>query len=576
MKVQHDVVQGSNEWIDLRAKFFTASDAPAMLGMSKYKSRSELLREKATGIVPQVDAATQARFDAGHAAEGAAWHLVEDKLRTELFSVTLSDTIEGLPLLASYDGLSMDGSVVWENKLRNKSNGDVEKTAEEHWPQLEQQALIAGVDRVYFTTSDGTAAGTAGCWYWSKPERRAQLIAGWKQFKTDLDAYQYVPSAPEPVAAPIETLPALMVQVEGRVLTTNLDQFALTAKNFIANIKTELSTDQDFADADKMTKFLKDGEDKLELVKTQALSQTADIDALFRTIDSLKEEMRAKRLTLSKIVDNRKVSIRVEIQESGNKAVREHLDALNKRIGKPYMPDKKWADFVTAMRGKKTITSLRSAVNDEIARFKIDANEIADRIQTNLNSLRDMADGFQFLFADTAQIVLKQNDDLVALIKTRIAEHKESEAAKKERERLAQEELQRRATAEQERIATAANAVLAKAVEDTVVVGDISSNVGALSIAPGKVEIIPGTSIYNMPVAAPDEAQMMRTAGEMLDDILVNMHITNIRRRDARRIAELLGGGAVVWENGRCYPTSEACCTIVLAERTPNLASARK
>lgn len=404
MKVQHDVVQGSNEWIDLRAKFFTASDAPAMLGMSKYKSRSELLREKATGIVPQVDAATQARFDAGHAAEGAAWHLVEDKLRTELFSVTLSDTIEGLPLLASYDGLSMDGSVVWENKLRNKSNGDVEKTAEEHWPQLEQQALIAGVDRVYFTTSDGTAAGTAGCWYWSKPERRAQLIAGWKQFKTDLDAYQYVPSAPDAVAEHIDNLPALAVQIEGRVLQTNLDAFSKNARTFIAKINTDLKTDDDFATAEKTAKFCKDAEARLALVKEQAISQMATVDEVFRLIDGLSEELRGKRLTLEKAVKTRKDDIRVEIQNEAKAALVAHIGGLNAEIAPLCIPVPV-QNFGAAMRGKKTIASLRDAVNTELASEKIKANEIAAETRSRLAWFKDYAKGFEFLFPDLQQII---------------------------------------------------------------------------------------------------------------------------------------------------------------------------
>ena len=43
-----DLIQGSPEWLAARAQYFTASEAPAMLGLSKYKTRQELLREKAT------------------------------------------------------------------------------------------------------------------------------------------------------------------------------------------------------------------------------------------------------------------------------------------------------------------------------------------------------------------------------------------------------------------------------------------------------------------------------------------------------------------------------------------------
>ena len=50
----HDVVQGSHEWGALRASCFTASEAPAMAGVSKYQSRSDLLKMKYTGEVPDL------------------------------------------------------------------------------------------------------------------------------------------------------------------------------------------------------------------------------------------------------------------------------------------------------------------------------------------------------------------------------------------------------------------------------------------------------------------------------------------------------------------------------------------
>ena len=51
---QHNLIQGSAEWHAFRRQHYTASDAPAMLGISPYKTRAELLREKATGITPEI------------------------------------------------------------------------------------------------------------------------------------------------------------------------------------------------------------------------------------------------------------------------------------------------------------------------------------------------------------------------------------------------------------------------------------------------------------------------------------------------------------------------------------------
>ncbi|MEG0414091.1 MAG: endonuclease, partial [Comamonas sp.] len=57
------LIQGTPEWHAHRAKHFNASDAPAMMGCSSYKSRSDLIKELATGLTPEVDANTQRRFD---------------------------------------------------------------------------------------------------------------------------------------------------------------------------------------------------------------------------------------------------------------------------------------------------------------------------------------------------------------------------------------------------------------------------------------------------------------------------------------------------------------------------------
>ena len=72
-----ELVQGTQEWHVHRAQHFNASDAPAMLGCSPYKSRSQLVREIATGISADVDAATRERFDTGHRAESLARPLAE-------------------------------------------------------------------------------------------------------------------------------------------------------------------------------------------------------------------------------------------------------------------------------------------------------------------------------------------------------------------------------------------------------------------------------------------------------------------------------------------------------------------
>lgn len=432
----HQVLQGSEAWHALRAKHYTASEAPIMLGLSPYASRSDLMKEKAFGVGRDIDAGTQQRFDRGHDAEAAARPIAERIIGEDLYPVTCSAEIDGLPLLASLDGLTMEESVVWEHKLwSNALAAQIEaKEIDPHYAvQIEQQMIVTGAARALFMCSDGTEERCAWMWYTPKGNWRETILAGWKLFAEDLANYRPVEVIPAAVAAPIEDLPALTIEISGRVLSTNLTAWQDIVKARIQAIKTDLRDDNDFATAEKTVKFLEDGEKRLTLVKSQAQSQAADIDTLFRTIDAIAAEMRAKRLELDKLVKARKESIRGEIMRDAVKAFDEHVASLNQRLGKPLMPIIK-TNFAEMMKGKKTVKSLRDACDTELARCKIMANECADRIQINLATLRDLAADHTTLFSDTAQLVMKANDDLVAIIQTRIANH----VAEDERKRQAE------------------------------------------------------------------------------------------------------------------------------------------
>ncbi len=422
--------QGSAEWHRARARCFTASEASAMLGTSPYMTRSDLLRQKATGLTREVDAATQARFDRGHEIEAAARAFVEAEIGEDLYPVTATD--DDGRLLASFDGITMDGSLIFECKTANKvlaaaiENGSL---PDSHWPQVEQQLLISGARRCLFTISDGTREGTQSLEYHPRPDRRSLLIAGWRQFATDLASYQHIEETHAPVAVAIEDLPALMVQVEGRVIASNLDAFTVTAKRFIAEIKTDLTTDQHFVDADKMVKFLDEGEKRLDLVKAQAQAQAADIDALFRAIDQIKAEMRVKRLDLDKRVKARKDAIRMEIMQAAQARLTDHISSLNDRIGwhdgcpilSPAM-----ADFAGAIKGLKTVTSLKDACETELVRAKIESSALADRIEDNKKRVEDMT-----LVPDFAQVCTKTQNDFVAMLVMRRQQRADADAKAK-------------------------------------------------------------------------------------------------------------------------------------------------
>lgn len=429
--------QGSDAWLEVRKAHFTASEAPAALGQSKYVTRTALLHQKATGIAEEVGQFKQALFDRGHQAEAAARAIAEQIAGDDLYPITATMKIDGLYLLASLDGATMDEAIIWEHKLYSEElAADVRAgTLAPHYTiQMDQQLLVSGAKKCLFMTSDGTEQNMAYCWYEADQEKFDALVAGWAQFERDLAAYTPPEVVAEVVGRTPESLPALRIEVTGMVTASNLEQFKAHALEVFKGINRDLQTDQHFADAEKAVRWCGDVEERLAAAKQHALSQTESIDALFRTIDEISAEARATRLELDKLVKARKEQIRNEILKEGVTALREHIDALNTRLGKPYMPPVP-ADFAGAMKGLKTVSSLRNAVSTTLANAKIEANAIADRIDANLKALRDQAKDHAFLFADAAQLVLKAPEDCQATITARISEHKVAED-----KRLAEEE----------------------------------------------------------------------------------------------------------------------------------------
>lgn len=438
-----NLVQGSPEWHAHRATHFNASDAPAMLGVSRYKTRTQLLHEMATGDTPEVDAATQKRFDYGHRFEALARPLAEEFIGEELFPVVGAQG----NLSASFDGLTMDETIGFEHKtlnadLRAAMAGGSTGAAlpADYRAQMEQQLMISGAEKILFMASSWRGdelIEELHCWYESDPVMRDALLQGWAQFEKDLAAYKPEHVTAQPEGRTPETLPALRVEVTGMVTASNLAEFKVHAFEVFAGINTALETDQQFADADKAVKWCGDVEERLAAAKQHALSQTESIDLLFRTIDDIAAEARRVRLDLSKKIDSEKLNRRNKIMADGAKALADHVHALNERLGVSYMPmSAAQADFAGAMKGKKTITSLKEAVAQTLANAKIAASAVADKIQINMQVLARVPEEYRTLFPDAGIIVQKAADDFEALVSSRLATHKAAEE-KKEADRLA-------------------------------------------------------------------------------------------------------------------------------------------
>jgi len=437
MEIIEGLVIGSPEWI----AYNSASEAPAMMGVSKYQSRDELLHLKHIGEKPEVASYQQKIFDKGHAAEAAARPHIEAMIGEDLYPATGLEKFGEISLLASFDGLTMGQDIVFEHKLWNDGLASLTKTGDlpKHYLcQLEQQLMVSGAEKAIFVVSDGTPDKMVHCGYTSDPELRKAILAGWAQFEKDLDSFAPEAVAEKPQAQALMELPALNIQIFGEVKETNLALYEESALAFISKINTDLQTDQDFADAEQTVKFCGEAEKKLALVKEQALSQTADIDALFKSVDKMSEEFRRKRLELDKLVKNQKEVLKAGIITEGQAALEAYINEHNQNFNRPYITFT--ADFRGAIKGKRTITSIRSAVNDTLAAAKIEISEMALKITANVKTLTELAGDHKSLFPDLQQIIFKESDDFTLLVKSRITDQEAAEKVRaEEKEKQAKE-----------------------------------------------------------------------------------------------------------------------------------------
>ncbi len=452
--------QGSPEWLAARRRYFTASEAPIIMGASKKSSRRELLHMKATGNEKEFsDYVLNVLFERGHEAEELARPIAERIIGEELFRVSGIDDAEYL--LASCDGLTLLHDTGWEHKIWNEikaqyiTDGDV--PPEDYW-QLVHQFAVTGAEKILYMVSDGTEENCKYLWVQRDEDDIITLMAGWRQFELDLEAAKADPASVAPVVQPkadtIPDLPALVVEIDGDVTETNIVPYSGAVMARIEAISTDLQTDTDFANAESMVKFLDKGEKEIEAVKKAALAKTASIEELFRHLEDLRNAMRDKRLELDKLVKSRKAEIRTEIAQKNLDKYLDHVGDLNSGLGGKYLAAAiTLADVQAAMKGKRTIETLEAAADHFVLEAKLAAGQTAELVRGNLKLIEEA--GRPELFHDSMTLALKPAEVVRAEITNRTVkadeEARKREEEEAERARIRAEENARIAAEEQQR-----------------------------------------------------------------------------------------------------------------------------
>jgi len=388
MKI-HELVQGSPEWQAFRLTHHGASEAAAMLGLSKKTTRSELLRIKHTGTPKEFSDWVQVNIlDYGHQVEALARPLVEEIIGEDLYPVTTSNEDEGGNLSASCDGLTMLYDTAFEHKQWNEALAASVRAGilpEEHMPQCQQIMLVTGAARVIFVVSDGTPGNLVWVEVRPDPEWFDRIRAGWAQFDRDLADYVLPEAKPAIVAEPVQALPAVSVQVSGALtVAENFTVFEQALRQFLdERLIREPQTDQDFADLDLQIKALKRAEDALDAAEAQMLAQVSGVDAAKRAKDALHKLTRDNRLMAEKLLESEKKRRREEKIEAARKAFADHLAELQREIADLRL-DVPAPDFAAVIKGLKTLASVQDKLDTALANGKIAADQKAADLRTKL------------------------------------------------------------------------------------------------------------------------------------------------------------------------------------------------
>lgn len=425
-----DVIPGTVEWHKHRANHFNASDAPAMLGVSSLKTRTELLDEAKIGYTKEISEFTQKIFNRGHAAEISARVIIEDRHSTTFYPLVGIVYIDEICLAASFDGLTMSYDLLFEHKIINKNLRNIRNINDldkQYKVQMQQQMMVSGAKECIFVASDGTNNDMIEIRYLSDINLEKEIIEGWKQFKIDLENHE-VKTKEQTLIPAQKEFPLMTCEVKDSNVISNINEY-IPALRQMANeqMSLVLETDQDFANKDAFNKQVKLGREQLKskiLSVEMCFNSFSEFNAYAKEADSILQKMQsAGEKQVKEAKESKKINIIIEAKD----AIEDNINIANNELGDNYIrPDTtQWSDLIKGMR---SIDSINDAIFTECAKINIRINKTKKLIIANIE-LIDKSE-MPSLFPDKIVICLKDKEDVENLIKSRILEHENNEKEK--------------------------------------------------------------------------------------------------------------------------------------------------
>jgi putative phage-type endonuclease len=154
--------QGTEEWISLRRTKIGASDAPVIMGVSPWKTKMQLWKEKCGFYIDKQQSSFMKR--------GLA---LEDEARNYYFLMTGLSVLPDVVIhptisymMASLDGITEDKKHIVEIKCPGQKDHETAlsgKIPEKYYPQLQHQLAVCGLSEMDYLSYDGQSGVIIKC-----------------------------------------------------------------------------------------------------------------------------------------------------------------------------------------------------------------------------------------------------------------------------------------------------------------------------------------------------------------------------------------------------------------------------
>ncbi len=221
----------------------------------------------------------------------------------------------------------------------------------------------------------------------------------------------------------------IVLEITGQVVASNLADFEAKASAVIAGIRTELVTDDHFAEAENNIKSCETVELHLAQAKLDIIQQSKSIADAIATIDRIDARFSEKRLVLKKLVVSEKEKRKNDIISE----YRKRIDTLvaASPVAHGFTVDTQ--EFRNAVKGKRFVAKMEESCGAIVESMKERLSQLENSYAIAIATIEEKEKDFPGLFPDKRTLALKGIADVDVVIESRVLRFQQSIREKEEK-----------------------------------------------------------------------------------------------------------------------------------------------